>query len=540
MKSIRPLFLAVSSIIVIATILVVRHWNYGSFHAVPYLGSPATLKNAFGYQQIEADDGLFEQDWMEEIELTHNCHVTDSFAWLDKYNLSYPLKVAHRDIIAKPNHGARPSITTMQESLFDRQVTIQREELSDNRVVDHCSPLTLEVPYPPTHKIDASHIIFGLQTTIERLRDTKPHLARWLPNTGARLYAIVKESEEIPASKSDMAQLQKEYRKAGMDVTIIPPVEEEDFFNQRYFSLINIMYAARNKNTKWTVLLDDDTFFPSFRALLDELALHDHTKPQYIGGLSEDWEAVRTYGQMAFGGAGIFLSTPLAQIIHDNNDECKNNMRFTSGDTLVMDCIYLHSSAKLKPIEGLSQIDLIGDHAGFYENGRRILSLHHWKAGSMTKYPYEMDKMHLVSDVCDECFLQRWQFKNDVVLTNGFSIAKYPDGSLERGARRQLNNNLTLAIGHDVGVDLRKTEATWDNKNMDVLHSLAPTRPALNEEQKKSWMFLDSFLVENGYVVRQVYLRRGIEGEGDMRKESDEVLILNWRQSRKAFSGRRK
>lgn len=519
MRYSRSFLLAVSSIILTAIILVGRH---GSVDVVPY----------FGYQDVGVNDEWAEDDLMQnaaELELENNCHTTENLGWLEEYNLSYPLKLAHRDIIAKPNNGARPSITTLDESLFDDQKMLQRGELSVDTIIDHCSPLTLDVPYPPAHKIDASHMIFGLQTTMKRLRDTKPHLARWLPNTGARLIAIVKESEEILASKSEMARLQKEYRKEGMDITIISPVEEGDFFNQRYFSLINIMYAARNKKTKWTVIMDDDTFFPSFRALLGELAHHDHTQPQYIGGLSEDWAAVRVYGLMAFGGAGVFLSLPLAKIVHDNNEECKNSMRFTSGDTLVMDCIYLHSNAQLTPIAGLSQIDLTGDHAGFYENGRRILSLHHWKAGSTSKYPYEMEKMHLVSNVCDECFLQRWQFKDDVVLTNGFSIAKYPDGSLERGVRSPPND---LSVVDDGGIDLERTEVTWDNKNVDVMHSLAPTRPVLSEEQKVTWKFLDSFVVGNGYVVRQVYLRRQHQREGEIRKEGDEVLILDWRPAK--------
>lgn len=529
-RSLLPaVFLAGTSIIVTTIILLARH---DSLNASSYFGSPAILEEVFEYQHIGADDGWVDGNSgvdSTKIKSAHDCIVEENFEWLDKYNLSYPLKFAQRDIVAKPNHGARPSITSVDEYLFENPEILQRGELSVDRVVDHCSPITLEVPYPPIHKIDASHIIFGLQTTIKRLRDTKPHLARWLPNSGARLFAIVKDSEEVPASTVEMTQLQKEYRKAGMDVTIIPPVKKEDFFNQRYFSLINVMYAARNKKTKWTVLMDDDTFFPSFRALIDELALHDHTKPQYIGGLSENWAAVRMYGLMAFGGAGVFISMPLAKIVHDNNEECKNNMRFTSGDTLVMDCIYLHSEAKLKQVAGLSQIDFTGDHSGIYENGRRVLSLHHWKAGSTTKYPYEMDKMHLVSDVCDECFLQRWQFRNDIVLTNGFSIAKYQDGSLERGARSQLSNSTFL----DGAVDLRRTEVTWDDKNADVGHSLAPIRPELSEDQKLSWKFLDSFLVEDGNVVRQVYLRRKIEVEGELLKETDEVLVLNWKQAKK-------
>ncbi|PQE11310.1 glycosyltransferase family 31 protein [Rutstroemia sp. NJR-2017a BVV2] len=515
------LFKKPSLIVATITLTLVILTRYGSRNV---LGQSQT----FGDNSREPEEQL--KEWLEVVEeaQTYKCNVSETLTWLEKYELSYPLKYASRDIITKPGNGSRPSITVVDKPLFDGLETIELEALQAPREVDRCSKvITLDVPRAPPHKIDASHMVFGLQTTMKRLRETKKHLARWLPNTGARLFAIVIEKEEKMASKSSMAKLQKEFHKEGMAVTIMSPVRKEDYFNQRYFSLIPVMYANRDEKTQWVVIMDDDTFFPSLRALTDELALHDHTLPQYIGGISEDWDAVKRYGFMAFGGAGIFLSLPLAQTVWEHNDECKNNMRFTSGDTLVMDCIYVHSSAQFTPIPGLSQIDLMGDHSGFYENGRRVLSLHHWKAGSATLYPYEMEKMHLIAEVCDDCFLQRYQFSSDVVLTNGFSIAKYPDQSLNRGIDGNLSDS---AYEEDRNlIDLRRTEVTWDKKEMQVFHSLAPTRPPLDKEQKQSWTFLDSFLVEDGKVVRQVYVRREIEGEGDHASERDEILVLNWR-----------
>ncbi|KAM3078622.1 hypothetical protein ACMFMG_006492 [Clarireedia jacksonii] len=515
----KPLLIVTT--ITLALIILTR---YGSHNVLPRIGLSQTLGDKGGQPEEQL------KEWLENVEKTepYQCNVSETLKWLEKYNLSYPLQYASRDIVTKPGNGSRPSTTVVDQPLFDSLETIELEALEIPRAVNRCSEaITLDVPRAPPHKIDASHMIFGLQTTMKRLRETKKHLARWLPNTGARLFAIVIENEGKLASKSSMAKLQKEFRKEGMAVTIMSPVKKKDFFNQRYFSLIPVMYANRDAKTQWIVIMDDDTFFPSFRALIDELAHHDHTLPQYIGGISEDWDAVRTYGLMAFGGAGVFLSLPLARTVWEHNNECKNSMRFTSGDTLVMDCIYMHSSAQLTPIPGLSQIDLNGDHSGFYENGRRVLSLHHWKAGSVTLYPYEMEKMHLISEVCDECFLQRFQFSSDVVLTNGFSVAKYPDQSLNRGVD---SNPGDLSYEDDRNaIDLRRTEVTWDKKDMEVFHSLAPTRPPLDKQQKRSWTFLDSFLVEDGKAVRQVYVRREIQGEGGHASEKDEVLVLNWR-----------
>lgn len=104
--------LTVSSIIVTAILLFARH---STLNVTSFLGSPAPFHNAFGYEYVEVDDDLVREDPIS----AHHCNVTENFDWLGKYNLSFPLKVAHRDIVAKPNHGARPSITTIDESLFD-------------------------------------------------------------------------------------------------------------------------------------------------------------------------------------------------------------------------------------------------------------------------------------------------------------------------------------------------------------------------------------------------------------------------------------
>jgi hypothetical protein len=447
---------------------------------------------------------------------------TQSIGWLEQYGFTSPIQYVSRDIIARPREDAeRLSLTLMKTPLFE---TFTEVNLADSQTIqiEKClPPLELEVPHAAV-RVDASNMIFGLQTTIMRLRDTVKHLNRWLPNTGARLFAIVidvDDDQEVPADDKQMKALEKEFHELSMNVSVIHPVRPTDSFAQRYFSLANVMYAARDEKTQWIVHIDDDTLFPSLYDLQRMLELHDWRKPQYIGSLSEDWWAVNHYGLMAFGGAGVFISIPLAQIIDDHTDECKENLRTSAGDITVMDCVYRFSSVKLTHVAGLHQVDLHGDLSGLYESGREMLSLHHWKGDNKL----EIEKMHMVADICDSCFLQRWQFPNDLVLSNGFSIASYPQG--------HLSGRRTGVLGRTMEkLDLGQIETTWDNPDMNVLHSLAPTRDKLTEEEKIGYKLFDSMIINGAdigapgeKVVRQIYLKEGTDGARDT------VMVLNWR-----------
>lgn len=441
--------------------------------------------------------------------------------WLEPYQFSSPIEYVSRDIIVRPREGTqRLPLTVVDEPLFESSTWFNLAE-SPTLHIEHClPPLQLEVSHGSMVRVDASNMIFGLQTTIERLRDTVKYLARWLPYTGARLYAIVidtHDDKEIPADNNEMQALEEQMRDLGMDVHVIHPSNPTDSFAQRYFSIVNVLYNSRDNNSQWMICIDDDTFFPSMNDLQNMLREHDWRKPQYIGSLSEDWWAVDNYGLMGFGGAGVMLSRPMAKIMYDHYDECKRRPRTTAGDVTVMDCIYHFSSTKLTPIPGLHQVDMHGDVSGFYESGREMLSLHHWKGGKL-----KMEKMHMIADICDNCFLQRWQFQQGLILSNGFSIASYPQQRLTLGGLSSIADS----------VDFSLMEQTWSD-DIKVLHSLAPLRPKLDEYQKVGYKLLDSMIVDGEEidapgekVVRQVYFKEGGQSEG-----RDTVMVLNWRSS---------
>ena len=462
--------------------------------------SPSVSTEASSTSKASSDD------WSLSDKITTSITGNALDFWFQRHNSSNPFKYGYREIRTREVPGLRrASVTTIDEPLFsDFQIVGSIEEGKSHPALS-VDPLVLDVPAFVKAPVNASQLIFGIQTTVKRLNASIPQLARWLPHTGAKLFVVVIESEDVAADPDQVDELEQHMQGLGFDVELLP-AQEGDSSPQRYFSLVNIMYGHRRNETKWISLIDDDTFLPSVPKLLDMLAGYDHEEEYYIGALSEDWWAVSHYGLMGFGGAGVFLSLPLAKIMDENTEDCKNNLRTNAGDVTIMDCIYRHTSTKLTPVPELHQMDISGDWSGFYESGRKHLSLHHWNLGSYSINYTPMSKMHLVADVCGECFLQRWQFGDELILSNAFSIATYPKGGLKDGPEK---------------IDLGKMELTF-NEKMDVTNSCGPTRRKMVlEEEKIQYKFLDSAKTEGG--VKQLYVHDGVGND------LDTILEILWK-----------
>ncbi|KAL8673665.1 MAG: hypothetical protein Q9168_001920 [Polycauliona sp. 1 TL-2023] len=466
-------------------------------------------------------DNPSSSTWVPSFPSPHrdkSCPTT--FDWLLPPDLTYPVKYARRHIIVKPTPDAtRRSVTELPAPLFPDFQSIHLPDKADIQL-KHCKdPLLLHVPAAPQGPLNASHLIFGISTTLARLENSIPPLLRWLPNTRAKLWVIAIKDDDVPEKSKDryhpadpqaMSDLQDRMRRLGLDVTIVNPLSRHHWFSQRYFSLVRVMYEHREPTTQWISLIDDDTFFLSMPSLLEMLSRFDPRQQFYVGALSEDWWSVTQYGLMGFGGAGVFLSIALAEIVNAKYKECQDRSHASAGDIRLRECISWHTRTKLTNIPDLHQIDVHNDLSGIYESGRRTLSLHHWKGGGPDGKGYPLHTMHLVADICGDCFLQRWQFGNDMILTNGFSIAAYP----RAGVR---------------ALDLEMMEETWDHPSTvegsindnGVDHSLGPVRARLElGKDKIQYRLLDSTLM-NG-TVRQWYLNVGVDGD------LDRILELIW------------
>ncbi|KAF2184261.1 glycosyltransferase family 31 protein [Zopfia rhizophila CBS 207.26] len=282
----------------------------------------------------------------------------------DKLQITTPIHYRRIEIELSyfPNHADGTSSKTLDISLSD----IQTLDLSGIDTKRCATSISLNV-LTPTARLDASHIIFGVATTLGRLNSSLNTFAHWAKSTGARNLGL-NWPLELQIS------------------TIL----------RRYFTLVKQLYLHRTKKTQWAAFIDDGMFFLSMNALQKTLDKYNASKPQYMSN----------FGIMAYGGGGVFISMPLLEQLNVHFDQCNNN-KDGGGNGRIANCIYDHTITKISWESGLHQNNTQDDASGFYEAGRpQPLSIHHWK---------------------DTYFLRRWKLKDGWFLINGFSIIKYSE-----------------------------------------------------------------------------------------------------------------
>ncbi|GAO19334.1 uncharacterized protein UV8b_05234 [Ustilaginoidea virens] len=364
-----------------------------------------------------------------------------------------------------------------------------------------CDAITLQVP-PPFPAGGYAEFLFGVASSSERLSASVPQFRHWLGGTKARLLAVVTDTDFSPRR---MSRLAAQFERSGIRFIGARPDDPSVGVNELHFVAVRHLLRHAAADTRWGVIIDDDTFFPSLHPVARELAKLDASTPAYVGALSENKDAVDFHGYMAYGGGGIFLSVPLLKLLEPNVEACLNESRIREGDGMLKYCVDDKTAANFTQVQGLHQLDFSGDLAGFYESGKWPLSLHHWK--SWHKAP--VDKIAQVSHFCGPCLFQRWRFGPDTVLANGYSIAVYSKGTADLQLDRMEATFLDSGAGQD-----------WE-------WSLGPMREKLPKSEKKSYLLIDAEVV--GRHLRQVYVYRP-EPSSPPSEDApkDEVVELWW------------
>ncbi|KAK4240901.1 hypothetical protein C8A03DRAFT_41632 [Achaetomium macrosporum] len=456
----------------------------------------------------------------------------------DRYELDDEIEYLKRYVRFTRTPGIeRPSYTVLQQSFLpDNNVEHKNFRVLHLSTSDHheeagekCpSPLEISVPESPfPADVDLSDFMFAISTTVKRLSDHPTIIQEWAhwltdgndkSNGGKLLLRLLDASE---AERVDVAQ---RLADAGIDAEVGAwDSRKEKEMAVRYLNLVPLLFSHESSPTKkWFVLCDDDTFFPAINSLVARFKRYDHTKPLYIGTLSEDASAVATHGSQAFGGAGVFLSRPLARILSSVHETCKTRKKIkqsnsgwgAQGDILLRKCIY----------ENTHQLDLAGgDASGFYEVGFKPYSVHHFRDSGggdhLWHTAYPLGTAQIAHTCGEDCPYQRFVTKDDFVIANGYSVAQYPGG-----------------IDDDLDLDQveRTFRALLDDKGWNFDYTFGPQRPALRGTGKKiAWELRESERgVGDGSVV-QAYVRRKDDerwttGEGTRMRERDGVIELVW------------
>lgn len=424
----------------------------------------------------------------------------------DIVNVSLPrLRVARINITVTRDDIRPPLLMQPLEinlpTLTDMDADAVRE--TSHLLEQNGAATTIHIPRAAESEINASHFIFGVATTYERLVESLDPISHWAGGVNARIVGLMAHSQDPEAETKVLTKATDLNVNLGL-------VESGLDFLDRYFTLLKVLHDNRTPETKWYVFMDDDTFFLDLRKVIATFDKYDATKPYYIGALTEDFRQMAQWGFMAYGGAGIFLSAALVEELLPYYETCIGERN--TGDRMLMKCIYHHTSTRLTWEHDLHQIDLHGDQAGFYEALRpQPLSIHHWKSRDFMSV-IDVYNMSLVSSVCgNECILQKYKFKNGWVLTNGFSLVKYSKQDLK-------HRNM------DTDISMERTWLFWGGTDEGHFeHALGPIR---KPDQGKISYRLESAVMEGDGRVRQLYVQRVKGYESGAVKAAVEVVWI--------------
>jgi hypothetical protein len=451
----------------------------------------------------------------------------------DRHELDDHIEYLKRYIRFTRKPIERQSYTLLQQSLLHGDAKdggFERIQLSasNDRKKECRQPLEVSVTqsrFPAD--VDLSDFIFAIATTTERMNHptTISEWAFWLtdgngrPNGGKLLVRL------LDATEPELKDVAQRLADAGIDAEVSAwDSRFEKEMAVRYFKLVPLMYQAA-PTRKWFVLCDDDTFFTAMNGLVAELKRFDHAKPFYIGTLSEDMNAVSMHGSHAYGGAGIFISRTLAKAIHGVHEKCTTRAKVrqsntgygAQGDIILRQCIYDNTDVRLTVLRDLWQFDLSGDVSGFYESGFKPQSIHHFKSGFLWHLAYPLNTTKVAHTCGEDCPYQRFITTDNFIISNGYSIAQYPDG---------------------IDFNLDQVERTFHSiikdkpQNFDL--ALGPQRPSLQQTGKKiAWELRESHINMEDGSVSQIYIRkkddeRWATKDGKGMKALDGVIELVW------------
>ncbi|PBP24415.1 hypothetical protein BUE80_DR004729 [Diplocarpon rosae] len=433
-------------------------------------------------------------------------HGTDDISFVQQllkdHKIGPQIEFASRTIRYIPDQAERKLLTEINDDLFPdsfANITIsKRSSLPAGEVVN------VHIKHSPRpDQIDASELLFAASTTYERFSNEKnsplKEWVRWLTdgngnsNGAGVILALFDTTEENLKSAAEKLE------SLGINATVVPSNVDLNMAG-RYVDLVRMLFTHPTRpNRKYLIIMDDDTFFPCINDLKQSLSQYDSQKPYYIGTFTEraDW-FLDNRAPFAYGGAGIILTVPLAEKIMSLPclEKKEGNLGgflwgSDQGDRLLYNCLTNLTDITLTYMPSLLQADQFGDPSGIYESGRVFHSFHHFKSW----HHHNPDQMHIVADACGEsCVLQRFQFKDNFIITNGYSVAHYREGIDFDPLQTEHTFNCGVLCEEDPDLE----EVTWSFYHGSMRKSLA------RSGKKRAWQLLGARKEGDGRV-KQVY-----------------------------------
>ncbi|KAA1112852.1 hypothetical protein PGT21_012685 [Puccinia graminis f. sp. tritici] len=375
-----------------------------------------------------------------------------------------------------------------------------------------------------------SEFMFGFATTPTRALDFIPRWSEWLPSS-------VPPAGDDPADKwrATSAKSQPLRRLTASAVVLIPPKEEldqawevesaargaglditlkelpADRFERRYMSLVQEMWKEAQTRERlgapivqWFTLADDDTYFLSLDSVARMLSKYNPVEAHFIGGQSESENANKAFGNIAFGGAGIFLSRGLIQQMNEPGtfDSCVSLFgKEFGGDGMITKCAAMVMHRDVQQVvtreTTLHQLDIRDEGHGIFQAGWRFTSIHHWRSWFQLQpraHPYTLKNPATLASllgsaaraVGPENWTRRYVWGLPPPDQNG-GVSKTPSVVLSLGY------SITV---HGAGI-LKSTDLDQVEMTFALSKLTSSTRPALLETKQRRTYYL--YDLKTGY-----------------------------------------
>ncbi|KAG0151389.1 hypothetical protein CROQUDRAFT_36799 [Cronartium quercuum f. sp. fusiforme G11] len=247
-------------------------------------------------------------------------------------------------------------------------------------------------------------LMFGMTTTAERATVISHVWSHWLnPNSKS---SSKNKHQELPScvillpqsnfettsadqiSQADQLINTLHHERQLPSCKVINTIAPHtDRYEVRCFAILKEMYQIANSDgidPKWYIIGDDDTVWVDERMLRRELSNYDHEGKWFLGSTSEAIAQLNTFGNIAYGGAGILISKGLFKEMVRIHDDClEENKDVFGGDGMYTLCAAKamgNNATKetvLTQVEALHQLDIPGDGTGIFQAGLPFLSFHH-------------------------------------------------------------------------------------------------------------------------------------------------------------------
>ncbi|PHT72243.1 hypothetical protein T459_23028 [Capsicum annuum] len=221
-----------------------------------------------------------------------------------------------------------------------------------------------------------THILFGIGGSAKTWNDRKGYSDLWWEPNVTRGFVWL---DEKPGENETWPESSPPYRVSEDTSKFKYTCWFGDRSAVRIARIVKESFELGLENVRWFVMGDDDTVFFT-KNLVTVLGKYDHNQMYYIGGNSESVEQdlVHSYG-MAYGGGGIAISYPLAEVLVKILDSCINRYSdFYGSDQKIGGCMAEIGVPLTKEL-GFHQMDIHGSPRGFLAAHplAPIVSLHH-------------------------------------------------------------------------------------------------------------------------------------------------------------------